>query len=129
MNDKPKILLAEDNVALNGILCFNLKNAGFDVSGAKHGREAAELASQQQYDCIISDQQMPQMTGIEFCEFVRHELQNQEVPFILLTAKAFELDSHQLQNDLNVTDVIEKPFSPVAVVTAVKTILTTTHSE
>lgn len=129
MTEKPKILLAEDNVALNGILRFNLQNAGFEVTGAKNGQQAAEFASQHEYDCIISDQQMPIMTGIEFCEFVRHKLNCQEVPFILLTAKAFELDVVQLKNELNVLDVIEKPFSPVAIVEAVKSLLASTQSQ
>ena len=128
MNDKPKIMVAEDNTALNGILRFSLSKAGFEVATVKNGQEAATLASQTGFDVIISDQQMPRMTGIELLDFVRFQTENAEVPFVLLTAKAFEVDVEKLRTELGIAAVVKKPFSPTAVVNLVNSLLLTRAS-
>ncbi|MEC9094180.1 MAG: response regulator [Planctomycetota bacterium] len=129
MNDLPKILVAEDDTALNGILQFTLQRAGFQVVSAKNGQEAAKAAKQTEFDVIISDQQMPRMTGIELLSFVRMQTENSAVPFVLLTAKAFEVDVDRLETEFGVAEVIKKPFSPTAVVKIVNSLLVTGISE
>ncbi len=129
MNDKLKVLIAEDNAALNGILRFNLEKSGFAVVAAKNGKEASEYAVQYEFDIIVSDQQMPQMTGVELCEFVRTQTSNAKIPFVLLTAKAFEVDAEQLKRDLDIAQVLHKPFSPSAIVNTVNSLLTTFVAE
>lgn len=129
MNDKPRILVAEDNIALNGILRFNLANAGYNVTTAKNGQEAIGFVDQQRFDVIVSDQQMPHATGIELCEHIRKTELNAEVPFVLLTAKAFEVDRRRLQEELHVVDVIQKPFSPAAIVETVGSLLVSSQTD
>ena len=124
MKSRPRILIAEDNVALNGILRFNLTQAGFEVTSARDGREAADFALQDSFDFIVSDQQMPRMTGVELCREVR-STKNAAVPFVLLTAKAFEVDVQWLQSELQVVAVIQKPFSPRAIVDVINRCLLT----
>lgn len=123
MNEKSKILVAEDNAALGSILKFNLQKAGFEVSLAKNGKIAAQWFKEKDFDLIVSDQQMPHMTGIELCRFVRFSDKNSTIPFILLTAKAFELDEEELENELQIRAVLHKPFSPTAIVTSVNGLL------
>jgi CheY-like chemotaxis protein len=58
-NDKARILLVEDNVALSGVICFNLTRAGYQVTPVGNGREAIDALEKNRFDLVLSDQQMP----------------------------------------------------------------------
>lgn len=113
------ILIAEDDRVLMEIMRFNLCRAGFEVVSAFDGRTATELASRQKFDLIISDYQMPYMTGEEFCRATRDGDCNVDTPIFLCTAKGFEIDHDRLRNELRVTQMFLKPFSPRELVEAV----------
>ena len=68
---KLKILVCEDNSALSGVVTFNLVRAGFEVTAVSNGQLALEALHKDSYDLVLSDQQMPLMTGIQLCEHVR----------------------------------------------------------
>ena len=68
---KAKILVCEDNPALSAVVSFNLVRAGFQVTTVANGRLALEALQKDSFDLILSDQQMPMMTGIQLCEHVR----------------------------------------------------------
>ena len=68
---KAKILVCEDNVALSGVICFNLVRAGFEVTSVGNGRLALDALEKGNFDLVLSDQQMPMMTGIQLCENLR----------------------------------------------------------
>ena len=110
--DKAKILLVEDNVALSGVISFNLTRAGYRVTTVSNGREAIEALGQCRYDLILSDQQMPKMTGIQLCEHIREMPDHVNTPFILLTAKCMEIDVAHLRQRLGMSAALPKPFSP-----------------
>jgi len=109
---KARILLVEDNVALSGVICFNMVRAGYQVTAVANGKEAMEALQREQFDLILSDQQMPKMTGIQLCEHIREIPQYEHTPFILLTAKCMEIDVAKLRQRLNVSTALPKPFSP-----------------
>lgn len=111
-NDKAKILVCEDNVALSGVICFNLVRAGFDVTAVPNGRLALDKLQTGSYDLVLSDQQMPLMTGIQLCENLRQLPAHERTPFILLTAKCMEIDLPRLRQTLRITAALPKPFSP-----------------
>ena len=52
-----KVLVAEDNPALAGVVRFNLKRTGFEVTVARNGREALDMACRTPFDVVITDQQ------------------------------------------------------------------------
>ena len=81
------------------------------------------MASREDFDLIVSDEQMPRMSGLELCQFIRGSSRNANVPFILLTAKAFELDSEELARKYQIETVIEKPFSPSSIIDFVNGVL------
>ena len=87
MKNKAKILVCEDNVALSGVICFNLVRAGFEVTSVVNGRLALDALEKGSFDLVLSDQQMPMMTGIQLCESLRQLPAHRGTPFILLTAK------------------------------------------
>lgn len=119
MDLKRDILVAEDNPALAAVLRFNLQQAGYEVSVAKNGREALQLAGSQKFDFIITDHQMPMMSGIEFCDELRKHDWYSETPIIMLTAKALELKSEYVLREIKAIAMVSKPFSPSALVQTV----------
>jgi two-component system, chemotaxis family, chemotaxis protein CheY len=119
-NQKAKILVCEDNVALSGVICFNLVRAGFEVTSVNNGRLALDALEKRSFDLVLSDQQMPMMTGIQLCENMRALPAHTHTPFILLTAKCMELDFGQLEKKLKISAALPKPFSPSELVNCIE---------
>jgi CheY-like chemotaxis protein len=117
---KAKILVCEDNVALSGVICFNLVRAGFDVTSVSNGRLALDALEKGTFDLVLSDQQMPMMTGIQLCENIRQLPAHRNTPFILLTAKCMEIDFVRLQQKLGISAALPKPFSPSELVSCIE---------
>lgn len=123
--EKGKILLVEDNVALSGVICFNLTRAGYQVTAVSNGRDAIEALGRERYDLVLSDQQMPKMTGIQLCEHIREMPDHVHTPFILLTAKCMEIDFAKLRQRLGMSAALPKPFSPSELLNCIEESLTT----
>jgi two-component system chemotaxis response regulator CheY len=124
-NEKAKILVCEDNTALSGVVCFNLVRAGFKVTSVSNGRLALEALEKDTFDLVLSDQQMPMMTGIQLCENLRQLPAHKRTPFILLTAKCMEIDFAELQQRLSISAALPKPFSPNELVNCIEETLAT----
>lgn len=111
-----RVLVVEDNHTLAIVLRFNLKEAGFDVTPAANGRMAWEITRSEAFDLVISDEQMPEMSGLEFCRRFRDTDEGRDVPIVLLTAKKLELDERQISQELGISTILGKPFSPKALI-------------
>ncbi|HEX5470476.1 MAG TPA: response regulator [Lacipirellulaceae bacterium] len=122
-NQKPKILVCEDNVALSGVICFNLVRAGFEVTSVGNGRLALDALERGSFDLVLSDQQMPMMTGIQLCENLRQLPAYRRTPVILLTAKCMEIRFERLVEKLNISTTLPKPFSPSELINCIETAL------
>lgn len=118
-----KALIVDDNVALARVTQFALDGAGFETETACNGRSALELALDSHFDVIITDQQMPEMTGVELCRQLRNTPEYADCPIILLTAKGLELELPRLQEELAIDATFAKPFSPSAIVNTVNELL------
>jgi two-component system chemotaxis response regulator CheY len=118
--DKAKILVVEDNAALSGVVCFNLVRAGFQVTSVNNGRYALDTLQKGSFDLVLSDQQMPMMTGIQLCEHIRQLPAYRRTPFILLTAKRMEIDVAQLRQKPGISIALPKPFSPSELITCIE---------
>jgi two-component system alkaline phosphatase synthesis response regulator PhoP len=126
-NMQQQILVAEDNAALASVIRFNLVRAGFQVTVANDGRQAWEFVQSNHFDLIVTDQQMPKMTGCELCEKLRSVPEYAELPVIMLTAKGLELELPRLRDELKIMATYMKPFSPKEIVKAVEDCLAATH--
>lgn len=120
-----RALIVDDNLALARVTQFALDRAGYETQTARNGRHALEVAQASQFDVVVTDQQMPEMTGIELCRALRSLPQYAERPIILLTAKGLELELPRLREELGISAVFSKPFSPGAVVRAVEDLVNT----
>jgi CheY-like chemotaxis protein len=77
---------------------------------------------------VVTDQQMPEMTGCELCERLRQDERYREIPIIMLTAKGLELELPRLRDELGITATFLKPFSPNEIVQAVEDCLVAVSS-
>jgi CheY-like chemotaxis protein len=119
-----RILVAEDNPALAGVVRFNLEQAGLIVTLARNGREAWEALDRgDQIELVLTDQQMPEMNGLELCQKIREDGRFAKLPIIMLTAKGLELEVNRLRDEMGVQEVVSKPFSPRELTKTIQTCL------
>ena len=123
-----RILVAEDNPALAAVIKFNLRRSGLKVTDTRNGRKAWDAAQATTFDVVVTDHQMPEMTGVELCEKLRGLPQYAQTPIIMLTAKGLELDLDHLKASLGIAAALPKPFSPVEMVKIVHDCLERTHA-
>jgi len=106
-----KVLVVDDEIHIVHVVAIKLRNNGYEVISADNGAEAFELACEEKPDVIVTDFQMPVMTGLELVEKLRQCEQTRDIPVILLTARNFVI-SQQQQKDLQISQCLSKPFSP-----------------
>ncbi len=106
-----KVLVVDDEIHIVHVVAIKLRNNGYEVISADNGAEAFELACEAKPDVIVTDFQMPVMTGLELAEKLRQCEQTKNIPVILLTARNFAI-SQQQQKDLQIAQCLSKPFSP-----------------
>ena len=95
IDDTKRVLLVEDSPFFRNMLTPLLKVAGYDVTTTGSAAEALELCDQEhQFDIILSDIEMPEMSGIEFAEELRRQDKWQNIPLVALS-------SHTSQHDVN----------------------------
>src|SRR3954467_8405648 len=103
----PRILLVDDEQAVQTLLTYPLRKDGYDVVPATTGQEALERFREGTFDLVVLDVMLPQLDGFEVCKALRART---AVPIIMLTAKAEEFDK-VLGLELGADDYITKPFS------------------
>ena len=102
-----RILLVDDENAVQTLLAYPLRKDGYEVVPARDGREALDRFAEQRFDLIVLDIMLPKLDGIEVCRRLRSRSQ---VPIIMLTAKDDEIDK-VLGLEMGADDYITKPFS------------------
>jgi two-component system phosphate regulon response regulator PhoB len=119
---KPKILIVDDEPEAVELLEFNMKQAGYDVIVAADGAEAVKKAHVALPSLILLDLMLPEVDGLEVCKMLRRDPATANIPIIMVTAKATEIDKI-LGLELGADDYITKPFSPRELVLRVKKLL------
>jgi len=100
------ILVVEDDVKLNQVLCAKLSAGGYNATGCKEPMEAFDKMLDIKFDMIISDIMMPQMDGFELAEHVR--TQDKTIPILFITAKN-DFASKERGYRLSIDDYMVKP--------------------
>ena len=105
----PRILLIEDEDSIRHLISYDLKNAGFDVTGCPDGASARDKGLNESFDIMIIDWMLPEISGIELVRLFRGK--GIDSVMMMLTAKDEEEDILEAF-EAGVDDYITKPFSP-----------------
>jgi DNA-binding response OmpR family regulator len=105
MNEK--ILIVEDEPALQETLSYNLIRQGYEVEAVGDGIAAVEAARRSNPDLIVLDLMLPKLDGFEVCRIIRQEM---NVPILMLTARDDEID-RVIGLEMGADDYMTKPFS------------------
>jgi DNA-binding response OmpR family regulator len=101
------VLVVEDEPTLQETLTYNLVKDGYTVQSVGDGKEAVVMARSLKPDLIILDVMLPGMDGFEVCRTLRQEM---NVPILMLTARAEEID-RVVGLEVGADDYLTKPFS------------------
>ena len=105
------ILVADDETHITHVVSLKLKNAGHNVVVAHDGEEALELCFEHLPHLVITDLQMPYMSGLELAQRLKKDERTAKTPVLMLTARGYALDQAEL-DQTNIRRVMNKPFSP-----------------
>jgi len=123
-----KILIVEDDKNISKLVKYNLEKAGYECTAVVCGEEAFKFLDKQNIDLIILDIMLPKMDGFEVCRKIKQEKNLKDIPIMILTAKAEEID-RIVGLELGADDYIVKPFSPRELVLRIKAILRRTKTK
>ena len=105
-----RVLVVEDEEALQALLDYNLGKEGFEVTLVGDGEEALLKIEEDRPDVIVLDWMLPNVSGIEVCRRVRSKHETQNIPIVMLTARGEEADRIR-GLDMGADDYLPKPFS------------------
>lgn len=104
---KPRILVVDDEESIREFLEIMLKKEGYEVTCAEDGAKAKDVLAKKSFDMVISDLQMPNMTGIELLKFVKESYP--ELVFMLITAFGTTESAVEAMK-MGAYDYLTKPF-------------------
>ena len=115
-------MIIEDETDVADLLTLNLRKAGFRVSTATDGASGLQNARDGRPDFIILDLMLPKMSGLEVCRILKSDTATSQIPILMLTAKAEEVD-RIVGLEFGADDYVTKPFSPREIVLRIRAIL------
>jgi two-component system, OmpR family, response regulator RegX3 len=116
---QPSVLVVDDDPGVLDVVAFTLRREGFDVDEERDGRTALDAARARDYDIVILDVMLPEVSGTDVCRALRAE---SDVPIVMLTARDAERD-RVLGLELGADDYVTKPFSSAELLSRVRAIL------
>lgn len=116
------ILIVEDEPSIRTMVRFSLEKASFVVEEAENAQQAREKIAAKLPSLIILDWMLPKTTGPEFTKSLRKNDVTENIPIIMLTAKAEE-EHKILALDCGADDYMVKPFSPRELLSRIKAVL------
>lgn len=120
MNDKPRLLMVDDDVELCELLGDYLTLEGFDVEFAHNAAEATEkLERSERYRLMVLDVMMPGKTGLELLQEIRPKVQ---LPVIMLTGRGEDID-RILGLEMGADDYLSKPCNPRELLARIRAVL------
>ena len=117
-----KILIVEDEPAIQELLAFNVMQAGFQALRAEDADSAWQQIRSNVPDLILLDWMLPNTSGVILAKQFRADARTQNIPIIMLTARGEERDKI-LGLESGVDDYITKPFSPRELMARIRAVL------
>lgn len=116
------ILIVDDSPSIRQMVSFTLRSAGYTVSEAKDGQEGLNAAQRSQFDCVFTDQNMPNMDGLTLIKSLRATANYAKTPVLVLTTEASD-DMKMKGRAAGATGWLVKPFDPQKLLEVVKKVL------
>jgi DNA-binding response OmpR family regulator len=117
-----RLLLVEDDPALQKVLVILLQLDGFDVSTAGDGQEALEMIRAERPDLVLTDLMMPQMDGVELTRSIKTDPYLQGIPVMVLTALREERERAHLIS-LGADAFVAKPYNSAGLTARIRELL------
>ena len=118
----PRVLVVDDEVNIVRLIQVNLERQGYQVETANNGAQALAKIRESRPDLLVSDVMMPEMDGFELLSTIRRDPVLNDLPVIMLTAKA--QDANVMEGYTRGADMyLTKPFNPAELITFAKRIL------
>ena len=117
-----KVLVTEDDPSSLRLLVYALQHEGYQVVTATNGLEGLKKALKEQPDLVILDVMLPGMDGFEVCHRLRSEPQTSQLPILMLSAKAQEID-RGIGLKVGADDYITKPWQRLELGAKIATLL------
>ncbi|MDX8379753.1 MAG: phosphate regulon transcriptional regulator PhoB [Gallionella sp.] len=117
-----KILIVEDEPAIQELLVFNVTQAGFTALRAADAEEAWQQIRDHAPDMILLDWMLPSTSGVVLAKQLRSEARTRDIPIIMLTARGDERDK-VLGLESGADDYITKPFSPRELMARIRAVM------
>ncbi len=123
-SNKTSVLIVEDSRIQAQVLANKLTAAGYEVRKAENGRIGLEMIRQQRPTLVISDIEMPEMTGYELCREVKNDPQLKSIPFILLSTLS---DAQDIIKGLHcgADNYVTKPYEAEFLISRIASLLET----
>jgi two-component system, OmpR family, response regulator VicR len=118
-----RIVCIEDEPEMIDLIQLILNRRGFEVVGASGGKEGLQLVRDAHPDLVLLDLMMPDMDGWEVYQQMKAEESTRDIPVIIVTAKAQNIDKVLGLHIAKVDDYIAKPFGPQELVDSVEKVL------
>jgi two-component system phosphate regulon response regulator PhoB len=117
-----QILIVEDEKPIREMIAFGLRRAGYDVAEAEDTAEARSRIADRRPDLMLVDWMLPDQSGLELTRQIKRDRDTQELPIIMLTARAEEGDK-VAGLECGADDYVTKPFSPRELVARINAVL------
>ncbi len=118
MEQKKKILLVEDDVALSGVYKSRLQMEGFDIHEVNNGEQALTAALEFKPDLVLLDAMMPKISGFDVLDILRNTPETANIRIIMLTAlsqpkdkeraESLGVDDYLVKSQVVIGDVVER---------------------
>jgi DNA-binding response OmpR family regulator len=121
--NKRTIVVVEDEQEMIDLIELILSRRGFDVVGANGGVQGLKAIREHKPDLVLLDLMMPEMDGWQVYQQLKADVDTENIPVIVVTAKAQNIDKVLGLHIAKVDDYIPKPFSLEELVSRVETVL------
>ncbi len=118
----PVILIAEDDLAQQKLLIYNVEREGFVAIGAETGEEAYQQLKLHDPDIVILDWMMPGINGIKLCKIIKGDRKTRNIPVLMISARTEEEDRVR-GLDSGADDYLIKPYSISELLARVRALL------
>jgi two-component system, chemotaxis family, chemotaxis protein CheY len=116
------VLAIDDSASIRQMVNFTLKSAGYSVVDAADGRDGLARAKDQQFDLVLTDQNMPHMDGLALIRALRELPSYQRTPILMLTTESSDEMKSQ-GRAAGATGWMVKPFDPLKLIEVVRKVI------